>query len=162
VIEDGKLILAARSGESEGTELSDLRSDSYAVEFEFQVVSGTKNVGHCIYQTSNDHDSADPRFRNLSAYFMVGGRAALSHYLDADNYPDFAAETYDSTRPNTVSLIVLKDQIAAFINRKPLYAVLDPLGSEPFLLHSLNASENAVCEYDSFKIWSLEGLDLDP
>jgi len=162
MIEDGKLILAAEAGESEATQLSDLLSDRYAVEFEFQVVSGTKDVGHCVYQTSNDYDSADPRYRTFSAYFMVGGRAALSHYLDADNYPDFAADTFDSTRPNTVSLIVLKDQIAAFINRKPLYAVLDPVGSEPFLRHGLSAEQNAVCEFDNFKIWSLEGLDLTP
>jgi len=160
-IEDSKLILSARSGEDTAVALSEHASDSYALGFDFRLVSDSGG-GKCIYETSNEHAPPDPNYRAFSAYFEAQGRAALSHPVDAAyNYEDFAEGVYDATRTNTVIVIVLKDHIAGLINGKPLYTILDPLGAEGLSRHGLSA-DSVVCEFDSFRLWSLEGWNLDP
>jgi hypothetical protein len=161
-IEDGKLIIASTGPNGPAVEQSAFLSDRFAAEFDFRVVSGTREAGHCVYQISDEYEAGDARHRALSAYFLVGGSAALSHYVDADNYLDFASAAYDFTRSNTMTLIVLRDQIAGFLNGDLLYAVLEPLGSGVYSNHSLAAEQSVLCEFDNFKFWSLEGLDLNP
>jgi hypothetical protein len=157
-IEDGTLILSAAQGQHTGTFLSDHPANHYAIEFDFRLVSGAED-GHCIYEAQSRWDGPDPGSarRALSAEFAVGGGTRVSQFYDPiDDHRGLASAVYDTSRTHTVRWIVLGDQIAAFINGRPLYAIKDPLGSAVYSKHGLAASDNVVCEFDNFRLWSLE------
>jgi hypothetical protein len=51
--------------------------------------------------------------------------------------------------------------MAAFMNGKFAYTVLNPNGIVVYTDQALSANGSIVCEYDNFKVWDLSGLDLD-
>jgi len=81
--------------------------------------------------------------------------ATLAHFVPGA-YPEFGGSgTFDVTKSHTVTLIILGDQIAAFLDGQLAYTALEPLGSAVYKEQRLSASYTIVCEYDNYKLWDL-------
>ena len=159
-MENGKLIVASENQQHAGVDLYNLISDKYAVQFDLRVLDISPE-GHCIFETSNDADSGTSSWRAMSAGFFSDGHATLAGYIHPDRYEEFegAIGEYDLSNSNAVTLIVLGDQITAFIDGNLVYTAMDPNGSAVYAYQTLSANYTAQCEYDNFKIWDLRGLD---
>jgi basic membrane lipoprotein Med (substrate-binding protein (PBP1-ABC) superfamily) len=159
-VENGKLIVTSENQQHAGANLYNLISDKYAVQFDLRVLDISPE-GHCIFETSNDADSETSSWRTMSAGFFSDGQATLAHYIHPDRTEGFegAIGEYDLAKSNTVTLIILGDQIAAFIDENLAYTAIDPDGSAVYTYQALSASYTAQCEYDNFKIWDLRGFD---
>ncbi len=159
-VENGKLIVASENQQHAGVNLYNLISDKYAVQFDLRVLD-ISSLGHCIFESSNNLEYGEPDFRGLSAGFFSDGNAIPAHYIHPDRYEDFegAIGKYDLAKSNAVTLIILGDQIAAFVDGDLIYTVLDPAGSALFTNQGLSANYTAQCEYDNFKIWDLSEMD---
>ena len=68
--------------------------------------------------------------------------------------------SYDETQPNKVTLLVLGDQLAAFVNGQISYFALDPDGGASYESQALSAYNKIVCEIDNYKLWDLSGMDF--
>ncbi|MFZ5819816.1 MAG: tetratricopeptide repeat protein [Chloroflexota bacterium] len=160
-VENGKLIVASENQQHAGMNLYNLISDKYAVQFDLRVLD-ISSLGHCIFESTNNLEYGEPDYRGLSAGFFSDGNAIPAHYIHPDRYEDFegAIGKYDLENSNAVTLIILGDQIAAFIDGSLAYTVLDPDGSAVFTSQALSAYYTAQCEYDNFKIWDLRGVDF--
>ena len=156
-IEDGLLILTSENQQHTGITLNNLSSDRFAVEFEFHSRDADPNSGHCIFETSKD----DP-FRGVSSYFVANGQAFLGHYVSPEEFPEIASSTFEKEIFNKVTLIILGDQIAAFLNGQIAYATLDPGGSVVYTNQGLASSQKIVCEFDYYKLWDLRKVDFTP
>ncbi len=140
--------------------LNNLSSDKYAVEFEFRILESSPE-GSCIFETGDDR--FDNSRRAIAADFYSGGVATLSHYAYLLGWIEIISTgTFDDSRSNTVSLIILGDQIAVFINGQMAYTVIDPDGSAIYTHQNLSANPTIACEYDNYKIWDLSGVDFNP
>lgn len=160
-VENGKLIVTSENQQHAGVDLYNLTSDKYAVQFDLRVLD-ISSLGHCIFETSNDAKYGTSSWRAVSAGFFSDGHAIPAHYIHPDRFEDFEGVIgeYDLARSNTVTLIFLGDQIAAFTDGALIYTVLDPDGSVIFATQALSANYTAQCEYDNFKIWDLSGVDF--
>lgn len=159
-VENGKLIVASENQQHAGVDLYNLTSDKHAVQFDLRVLDISRD-GHCIFETTNDAKSGTSAWRAISAQFFSNGQATLARYIHPDRFEDFEGVIgeYDLARSNTVTLIFLGDQIAAFTDGALIYTVLDPDGSALFTNQALSANYTAQCEYDNFKIWDLSEMD---
>jgi tetratricopeptide (TPR) repeat protein len=159
-VENGKLIVTSENQQHAGVDLYNLISDKYAVQFDLRALDISPE-GHCIFETSNSADSNTSSWRAMSASFHSDGHAILAHYIHPDRFDIFkgASGEYDLANSNAVTLIVLGDQIAAFIDGNLVYTAMDPDGSAVYAYQALSANYTAQCEYDNFKIWDLRGLD---
>lgn len=159
-VENGKLIVASENQQHAGVDLYNLTSDKYAVQFDLRVLDISRD-GHCIFETTNDAKSETSAWRAISAQFFSNGQATLARYIHPDRFEDFegAVGEYDRAKSNTVTLIFLGDQIAAFTDGALIYTVLDPDESALFTHQALSANYTAQCEYDNFKIWDLSEVD---
>lgn len=155
-VQNGKLIVASEGQEHSAAFLYELASDRFAVEFELRVTE-TGPEGHCIFEIGSD--SVDNTYRALSAEFHADGRAALSHHIGEGVHEPLAETGYDIEKEYTVTLFILGDQIAAFMNGQLAYTALDPDGSALYTYQALSSSHGNACQYDNFKIWDLRGLD---
>jgi hypothetical protein len=90
----------------------------------------------------------------------------LTRFAHPENQEEIAEEIaairYDATGPTTVMLIVLGDQIAAFLNGQVAFTALDPDLSADYTHQSLAATYTIVCEFDNFRVWDLRGVDFNP
>lgn len=160
-VENGKLIVTSENQQHAGVGLYNLISDKYAVQFDLRVLE-TSPEGHCIFETTNDADSNTSAWRAISAGFSADGSAWLAHYMHPDQYPDLASSNskFDFSKTNTVILIFLGDQIAAFTDGNLAFTAMDPDGSTVHNHQALSANFTAQCEFDNYKIWDLSGADF--
>lgn len=156
-IENGKLILTSENQGGAGINLSNLSSDMYAVEFEFRILESAPPDSHCVFETGND--GAGESSRGKSAVFFFDGTAILAD-TDTNTVENIAESRYDETRSNRVTLIILGDQIAAFVNGQLAYTALDPHGSAVYTHQRFSAYWSIVCEIDNYKYWDLSGVDF--
>jgi hypothetical protein len=75
---------------------------------------------------------------------------------------EIASSTFDVLKSNTITLIVLGDQIGAFFNGQIAYSILNPDVRAIYSKTSFAANNNIVCEYDNYKFWDLSGVDFNP
>jgi len=160
--ENGKLIVTSEYQEHVAVNLSNLTSDKYAVEFELRLQEASPE-GHCVFETSND--GSDDSWKAIS-YGFSSGSMWLTRFAHPEKQEEIAEEIaasrYDETRPNTAMLIVLGDQIAAFLNGQIAFAALDPDLSADYNSQTLTATYTIVCEFDNYKLWDLSGVDFNP
>jgi hypothetical protein len=158
-IENGKLITTSVNQERASVTLDTLRSDRFAVEFDFRIFDSGPGV--CIFETGNEY-GGNPSFRAISAAFLQDGRTSLGHYVDPDQFPELVTveNKFNFSESNKAILIILGDQIAAFINGQLAYTALEPAGSFVSSYHNLTASATIGCEFDNYKIWDLSGVDF--
>jgi hypothetical protein len=155
-LENGKLIVTSENQEHVGVTLSNHTSDKFAVEFEVHLLEASPE-GHCVLEMGND--GIDDSFRAMAYIFHSSGQMSLSH---SEMGEDIAASSYDGTRPNTAMLLILGDQIAAFLNGEIAFAALDPDLSADYTHQTLTATYTIVCEFDNYKVWDLRGVDFNP
>jgi len=160
-VENGKLILT-----SEGDEIkaianpSQLNSDRLTVEFDIRIFDSSPN-GRCGFDTQTEW--SEESWRILSAGFFAFGEASLGHYVYPDKYPNIALSenTFDFSEAKKVTLIILGDQIGAFVNGQLAYTALNSDGSIDFTTQNFGADFGASCEFDNYKLWDLSGLEFD-
>jgi hypothetical protein len=158
-IADGKLLLTSFNGEHVGLRLSNLHSDKYAVEFEFRFWDAGEG-GHCGFETGNDIGGEGER--GVSTAFSANGWIGVGHAVFPDQFEELVSVKYDETIINKVTLIILGDQIAAFMNGQLAYTLLNPDGSVNFSRQGFMGSSTIACEFDNYKLWDLRGLDVNP
>jgi tetratricopeptide (TPR) repeat protein len=159
-VEDGKLIVTSE-GEYTGVIPYNLRSGKFAVEFEFLILESGSN-GHCVFGTDNE-EFFDETKRAISAEFTWNGLAELSRYvylLDVHEPIPEGKSTFDISKSNTVTVIILGDQITAFINGQIAYTAFDPDGSVIYSHQNLGANSTIECEFDNYKLWDLSGMQF--
>jgi len=161
--ENGKLIVTSENQEHVAVTLSYLTSDKYAVEFGVRFWEASPE-GHCVFETSND--GSDDSWEAISYAFFSSGQMGLSRFAHPEKQEEIAEEIaasrYNETRPNTAMLIVLGDQIAAFLNGQIAFTALDPDMSADYTNQNLTATYTIVCEFDNYRFWDLRGVDFTP
>jgi len=158
-IEDGKLIANSELSAQASASYPILSSDKFAVTFEFRIVKSNYQNGRCIFETNNEQIGKS-NGRAIRAEFWSDGSATLSRYVYPDEYEQLSvgANRSEVSTPNAVTLIILRNRIAAFINGKIAYTAIDPSGRAVYTNQLLAASETVSCEFDSFKLWDLTGI----
>ena len=158
-IADGKLLLTSFNGEHVGLRLSNLHSDTYAVEFEFRFWDAGEG-GHCGFESGNDIGGEGERV--VSAAFSANGWTGVGHAVFPDQFEELISVKYDESITNKVTLFILGDQITAFMNGQLAYTLINPDGSVNFASQGLMGSSTIACEFDNYKLWDLSGFDLNP
>jgi hypothetical protein len=158
-IEAGKLIVTSEY-EHVGKTLQTPRSDKFVVEFDLRIlVSGPE--GHCIFYTENG--GLGGSFKSIATgFYFTSGSSNLALSVLEGTQEDLAYSPFDVSKSNTVTLVVLGDQIGAFFNGQFAYNVLDPDVSAIYTNATFAASHNIACEYDNYKFWDLSGVDFNP
>jgi hypothetical protein len=160
-VELGKLVVSSEIGFN-GTTVSSLSSDKLAVEFEVQVLENDADNSACYFSITNNNDGESNR--SLGVAFRSFGILSVEHYEHPDSWP-LINETnpiFDSSASNKVTLVILGDQIAAFIDGQLAYTILDPDGSTSYSTQVLGAENYVRCEFDNYKLWNLSGVDFQP
>ncbi|MFC2063626.1 hypothetical protein ACFLXB_00820, partial [Chloroflexota bacterium] len=75
---------------------------------------------------------------------------------------ELAVGTFDETKTNTVTLVNLGEQIAAFMDGQIVYTILSARGMGTGVQNTFAAGGTIACEFDNYKLWDLSGLDLNP
>lgn len=158
-LENGKLIVTSANQEHVGVTLSNLTSDKYAVEFELRLQEASPE-GHCVFETGND--GSDDSWKAISYGFGSSGQLFLTRFAHPEEQEELAGSSYEATRSNTHMLIILGDQIAAFLNGQIAFTALDPDLSADYKSQTLTATYTIVCEFDNYKLWDLSGVDFNP
>lgn len=150
-MENGKLILSSENQDGATVGISNLYSDRYAIEYEFSV-RDTGVYSHCVAEMGNTVGD-----RYSSFVFFGNGEIALN-----SDRKDIAWSSYDETQSHKVTLIILGDQRATFVDGQISFTALDPNGSAFYTYQALSAYYKIVCEIDNYKIWDLTGVELNP
>lgn len=146
-VENGKLILFSENQEGATVDIYNLNSDRYAIEYELSIREPGVD-GHCVSENNSEN-------RFLSFNFFGTGQTNLNK-----SSSDIAFGSYDETQPNKVTLLILGDQLAAFVNGQISYFALDTEGGVSYAGQALSAYNKIVCEIDNYKIWDLSGVDF--
>jgi tetratricopeptide (TPR) repeat protein len=155
-IDTGKLILASE-GEHVSVEIDTVDSDSFGVSFEF-LMSDASPEGHCVVYARNE-GSGDPE-RGIVIGFFSNGSWSFALSPQEGTQEDVAYGEFDTTATNKVTLVVIGDQLAVFMNDQPFYSVRDPYGGAVYTYTSFAATYTLTCEYDNYKFWDLSGVDF--
>jgi tetratricopeptide (TPR) repeat protein len=163
-VENGKLILTS-SGGHVGASLGFFVSDSFAVEYEFRSLEfNALRPGACTFLTNNLHDNQTSQRALFTDINVVSGRTVLWYFVYPDSQAKFAESenSLDFSSSKVVTLIVIGDQVALFVDGQIMSTALYPYGSVDYAYQGLGADLSATCEFDNYKIWNLSGVDLEP
>ena len=121
----------------------------------------TGTDGACILGIGNG-SSNEEASRALNVGFDAKGRAILNHYVHQQGLPVLVEGEYEDLKTNTVTLIIIGNQIATLVNGKIVYMALDPAGNVVYTNQHIEADIKTACEYDNYKFWDLSGVNLNP
>jgi len=152
---NGKLVLTSEDENGAHFHLNTYSSDSYVVEYEISSVGDI-----CLYGASNGVPPGES-FRGFTTEFLPGeDLAVLARYVHQTGLDErIAAASFDKTESNAVTLVVLGDQITAFINGQLAYTAQNPAGSVVYVSHGFSAFNRSTCEFDYFKYWDIRDMD---
>jgi tetratricopeptide (TPR) repeat protein len=159
---NGKLVLTSEEGEDGAVlGLNVYPADRYVVEFEFSISEDASADGLCVYEARSDAQFNEESWRAFSAEFYPGEDLAVLSIFDPQSrvQPRIATVSFDKTKSNVIRLVVLGDQITAFINGQFAYTAQDPNGSAVYFGNNLAAYNRVTCEFDHFKYWDLRDMD---
>lgn len=159
MLENGKLIITSVNDEHTSVDMSKLQSDRFVAEFEF-ILSEASSQGHCVFETSNSDNGE--LSRGISVGFFTNSQTTLAHHVPPEDTVAIAMALYDDAKINKVTLIILGEQIAAFLNGQIAYATINPDESVVYTHQALTGTFTITCEYDNYKIWDLSGVDFNP
>jgi hypothetical protein len=159
-IDNGKLVLTSGIGGHTGLSTRNLNSDMFAVEYDFRFWDAAEEGAHCSFEAIYVGESRETDKSFVTA-FISDGQANMTHYVHPDQFQAFAAYKYDETITNKVTLIILGDQIAAFMNGDLMYTTLNPDGVVNFTDQILSANGAISCEFDNYRLWDLSGVNLN-
>jgi hypothetical protein len=123
-IDTGTLVLTSE-GEHVSVDIDTVDSDSFAVEFEFSMSNASPD-GHCVVYARNEGSGESHRQIAIGLHSNGSSNFALS--AQEGTQEDVAYGEFDTTATNTVTLVVIGDQLAVFMNDQPFYSVRDPYG----------------------------------
>jgi tetratricopeptide (TPR) repeat protein len=155
-IDTGTLVLTSE-GEHVSVDIDTVDSDSFAVEFEFSMSNASPD-GHCVVYARNEGSGESHRQIAIGLHSNGSSNFALS--AQEGTQEDVAYGEFDTTATNTVTLVVIGDQLAVFMNDQPFYSVRDPYGGVVYTYTSFAATYAITCEYDNYKYWDLSGVDF--
>ncbi len=161
-MENGKLIVTSESRDKDANATpSRLKSDSFAVEFEIRMLEVSTSLGHCNFNFINDGTGELRRY--VPVGFFADGTTSLGHYVHPDQWIEVVVthNKYDFTQFNSATVIVFDEQITVFLNGELAYTVPNPDRGTVFTQHILQANFGASCEFDNYKLWDLQGVELD-
>ena len=101
----------------------------------------------------------------LNAKHEHDGGAGLGKLGPSGSFKGIASGSYEFelSKFNTVTILILEDQIAALVDGKMvyegMYGGIDTSGETVYKEHILGANETAVCEFDNFKLWDLKAIN---
>jgi hypothetical protein len=158
-VENGKLVITGGLGESTYVPLdrSSFSSDRFAVEFEQQILEPSQGAA-CIFNIAGNNE------RSLRAVFPLSGMSRIDRPPGSGVGNDLIIGSIkiNSSYSNTVTIIVLNDQISVFVNGQLAFTALDPEGSAVYKNVNFEADFQMTCEFDNYKIWDLSGVDFNP
>jgi tetratricopeptide (TPR) repeat protein len=155
-IDTGALMLFSE-GEHVSVDIDTVDSDSFAVEFEFRMSDASPD-GHCVVYARNEGNGESQR--QIAVGFYSNGSSNLALSAQEGSQEDVAYGDFDTTATNTVTLVVIGDQLAVFMNDRPFYSVRDPYGGVVYAYTYFAATYAITCEYDNYKYWDLSGVDF--
>ncbi len=162
-VEDGKLIVTSESMEDiPDANVSNFPANRFALEYEFRILELVSPESICGSGYVNDFNFGEESWRQFFTGFNALGKAILGYYEYPDQFPILAdvGTAHDFSKTNTFTLIVLGDQITAFLNGQFVYTVQNPVGSAIYTQQRLSAAGQNTCEFDNYKFWDLSGVDL--
>lgn len=158
-LENGKLTVTSDIGHV-GSGLPSIVSGSFAVEFELRFLeSSIEKTSICLFFVESADDESN---RSLFTIFYGPYLNKVIQYNNSPEYQDILAETkneFDFSTINKITIIILGDQIAAFVNGQIIYTALDPNGNVDYSYQSFAAEDSVTCEFDNYKIWDLDVID---
>ncbi len=158
-MENGKLMVTSSGSHvSAGLDIPD--SDRFAVEFEL-LISDASPQGHCPFYTENDE--AGSSYRGTATVFHMSGETTFDLNMPEGIDPvHLATSTFDVSKTNRITLIILGDQAAAFIDGRLAYTAFNPDMMTFYKTIYFAATATSTCEYDNYKFWDLSGVNLNP
>ena len=157
-IEHGNLVASAGSG-FVGAQARILTARDFGYSFAFRMPDSTANHGPCETAATNGlFDTSE--WKGFDVLFHPYGYVELGRNVWPGDYERIAISqtTFDFSNFNTVTVVVLGNEIAVYINAEPALAMVDPRGSEVYTEQTLGGYAYQVCEFDDFKLWDLTGL----
>jgi serine/threonine protein kinase len=154
-LEAGKLIITSENDQHVSVDMPNLDSDQFVIEFEVRALESTPD-SHCVFYT---HDGSDVE-RILASEFHMTGGLSLFVGTGQDQQEYLANSKFDIMKSNTVTLVVLGDQIATIVNGELAYTAIAPGGSVVYSSAIFAATYTTKCEYDNVKIWNLDEVDF--
>ena len=160
-VEGGRLVASSETGFT-GANLSNLSSERFAVEYEVQILESAASSSACYL--SVDNEIYGEAHRNLNFAYRPFGNLSVEHYQHPDQWPNLyrTYAVFDPAVANKVTVIILGDQIAAFIDGELAFTILDPDGSTAYVSQNLGAENQVSCQFDDYKLWDLSGVDFQP
>ncbi len=162
---NGKLILTSEGEDEASLFLNQYPTDSYVLEFEVSILEYTSANSHCVYEAMNEAmtkvQSGKESWRTFSMEFHPGEDLAVLSVNDPESQlqPRIATASFDKSKSNIIRLIVVKDQITAFINGQLAYTAQNPHGSAVYFSNQLSAYNGITCEFENYMIWDLSEAD---
>lgn len=155
-IDTGTLMLTSE-GEHVSVDIDTVDSDSFAVSFEFRMSDASPD-GHCVVYAGNEGNGESEK--GIAIGFFSNGSSMLALSAQEGTQEHVAYGEFDTTVTNKVTLVVIGDQLAVFMNDQPFYSVRDPYGGAVYANTSFAATYTLTCEYDNYKFWDLSGVDF--
>jgi hypothetical protein len=156
-MENGKLHINSPIDHT-GVDITKITSNKLAIEFDVQILE-FGNEAHCIQELSGYEGSGASAVMSLE--FHSDGHGAVSHFVPSiDGHRPLAGFEIDQNNPIYFRFLMIDDAIAAFINGRLAYTLLNPDGSVIVSSQQLSAN-SSKCEFDNYKIWDLRGVDFN-
>ena len=150
-LEDGQLLITS-TGDHVSVILDTPDSDMFAIQYDFLATDTSDSRGHCIfYNALGDSES------NLATGFFFDRSMTLDFQWGGTG-ETLATGTYNPAISNTVTRIVLGDQVAEFLNGRLVYNVSDPRLDASYVRSIFAVNYPITCTYDNFAYWDLSGL----
>ena len=150
-LEDGQLVITS-TGDHVAVSLDTPDSDMFAVQYDLFATDTSDSRGHCIfYNALGDSES------NLATGFFFDRSMTLDFQWGGTG-ETLATGTYNPAISNTVTRIVLGDQVAEFLNGRLVYNVSDPRLDASYVRSIFAVNYPITCTYDNFAYWDLSGL----
>jgi serine/threonine protein kinase len=152
-IENGKLIADSQNLSFNGARENILASDGFAVTFDFRIQQSELDSGVCEFRADNGS------YKGLDFQFNLYGQTVLYGAEPTGDWVTMTSATsgFNFSTSNTATIIILGNQIAAFINDRLMYTALDSRVGMSYRKHWLGAN-GAVCEFDNYKLWDLANI----
>ena len=153
-VENGKLIVSNDQDINTYLDLNQLKfsSNRFAVEYELQL-SGSRQDATCSLNIGDNRHN----FRVIS---WPRGYIHVDHAELPGGDLIIGSGTFDPSKSNIVSLIVLNDQFSLFVNGQLAFTAPDPEGNVVYKDGLFEASSLITCEFDNFKFWDFSKMDL--
>ncbi len=139
----------------QGAEIKPFTSNAIAISVDLRFVDN-QGLGHCNVELWEEEREDERRKRYLFVFDSFG-RAHMERSF-GDSFHELNRKDQIIVDPQefyTITIIVLDQYSAVFVNGELAYTVIDFSDPKNFTRQILAANANAVCAFDNFKTWDL-------